>query len=74
MKPFICFLVLVFSLAVWLFPSESMAKGPEKANDLNPDPNIVEIELVASETNIRLTKGVKKTRMWTSMAAIQDQL
>ncbi len=70
MKTLICFLALVFLSAVWTFPSESMAKGPraarpKMAEDLNPDPDIIEIKLVAAETDERLKRGKKKTGMWT---------
>ncbi len=38
---------------------------PEAAYDVNPDPDIVEVYIVAYERNIRFGKGMGKTRVWT---------
>ncbi|MCP5005713.1 MAG: multicopper oxidase family protein [Planctomycetes bacterium] len=70
MKTLICCFILVISCVLWGFPSESIARGPKvsrpkMAKDLNPDPDIIEIKLVAAETNERLKRGKKRTRMWT---------
>lgn len=43
----------------------SAGVNPDEFKDQNPDQNVVEVNIVAKETEVRLSKDGKKTKMWT---------